>query len=593
MPCAADPNPYVNTPIKQGDYFGHRAVSSPLSLQRLGQRTDVSSFTTRSISIPRKPIGSPSRQRNEESSETIVHNHGRPSPIPVPKPLPGKETIVHNHGHPSPDLAQKSVPGKVQQPQSGLAVDLVLATPELNRSAARSTQLPFLGKEAPIFKAAGLLERKATAISFRSVSMKQVVIHPPLARSPSIRRIISLNELPPVSLKDPIAARIPSSYQTPKGLPTAWAPPTIIKTEPDKVASFINTSTITTTGCAPLPLLPGQVDGANDIRSDTPSRRQCFHHQITQIPLRTSSHQRQRSRGTHKTVSQTHPADIVISSEHQLGLTKERSIKLCQRTSPGVEKAELKSTPISISTCPQSPEKQKEAAQSAALLAFQQLRRRAAIKKTEGQTGGQLTPPKIRRQRVEESKETNTRGAHKLAQGENVDTGHPSETRGEQGKGGWKATQPSPVAARAITSRNAAGDKLAVWHPEPSAEKGVGETGKQGAHMKAIVLHQRRGVSSGRGLPTPGRPPQSIGQVVIGMAQNGWLVVEPVFDPESGIRRRFERQRLTWQDVGLFVAAAMFMTGTFLATVVFARVMGLGLQAVKALGPVFWLFTVF
>jgi hypothetical protein len=242
---------------------------------------------------------------------------------------------------------------------------------------------------------------------------------------------------------------------------------------------------------------------------------------------------------------------------------------------------------------PQSPEKQKEAAQSAALLAFQQLRRRAAIKKTEGQTGGQLTPPKIRKQKIEDTKETNTRGAHKLAQDENVDTERPSETRVEQGKVGSKATQPSPVAARAITSRIAGSDRLAVWHPEPSAEKGVGETGKKGAHMKAIVPHQRPGVSSGRGLPTPGRPSRSIGQVVIGMAQSGWLVVEPVFDPESGIRRRFERRRLTWQDVGLFVAAAMFMTGTFLATIIFARVVGLGLQAMNALGPVFWLFTVF
>jgi len=111
--------------------------------------------------------------------------------------------------------------------------------------------------------------------------------------------------------------------------------------------------------------------------------------------------------------------------------------------------------------------------------------------------------------------------------------------------------------------------------------------------MQAIVLHQRRGISSGKGLPTPGRRPRSIGQVVVGMAQSTWLMVEPVFDPESGIRRRFERRRLTWQDVGLLVAAAMFLTGTFLGTAVLVRLVGLGLQAVKSLGAVFWLFTVF
>jgi hypothetical protein len=597
MPCAADPNPYVNnTPMKQGDYFGHRAVSSPLIRQRHGKCTHVSSLTARSISIPRKPVGSPSPQWNEQSSETAVHSHGHPSPIPLAKSISGKGPIVNNDSHPSPDSAQESAPGKTQQPRSGLAVDSSLATPEPKGSLAPLKQLPFLGKEAPLFKAAGLLERKATAISFRSVSTKQVVIHPPLAQSLSVRRIISLDELPPISLKDPIAARIPSSCQTLNGFLTTWAPPTIVKTEPDKPEWFINTSTITTIGCHPLPvLLPGQVDGANDSRSVTQSRRQCVRHKPTWIPLRTISHQRQRPRGTHKTAFRTHPADIDISSEHHLGLIKEWSIKLCQRTSLGDDKVELKNTPISTSTCRQSSGKRKDAAQNAALLAFQQMRRQAAFTKIESQSRGQLTPPKIRKQKIEDTKGTKTRKYHKVARDVNVDTGNLSEIREGQGKCRLKTSQPSSITvARAATSRISASDKLAFWHPEPSAEKGVGETGKKGTrmNMKAIVLQQRRGVLSEKGLPTPGRLSRSIGRVFVSMVQSTWLVVKPVFDPMSGIRRRYEQQHLTWLDVGLFVAAAMFMTATFLATVILARVVGLGLKVIKALGAVYWLFTV-
>jgi hypothetical protein len=37
----------------------------------------------------------------------------------------------------------------------------------------------------------------------------------------------------------------------------------------------------------------------------------------------------------------------------------------------------------------------------------------------------------------------------------------------------------------------------------------------------------------------------------------------------------------------VLVAAAVFMAGTFLVSVVFARVMGIGLQVVRAFGAVF------
>lgn len=414
MPCAADPNPYLNgASINQGDYFGHRSVSSPLAQRRQrnsGQGTFfLSSIMPRKTSIPRKPVGSTCRQHNE-SSETVVHL----PPILVRQSSKDKlqQTVEHCHDHPSPVSVQKSS-NNVQQ-----AV----------KHCHGPTLLPFL--DFP--------ERKATVISFRSVSMKPVVIHPQWTRSLRIHRVISLDELPPVLLKDPIAVRIqlriPLSYQPQKKLLRAWAPPTIVKTEPDKRLSFINTSTITTTGRVPLLLLPKQLDEASDSRKDTQSKQRCLQYNINQIPQRMST-QRNKPRGTQKTGFQIHAASTVISSEHQLSLTKELSIKLCQISSPGGNKADLKSKFISTSTCLQSPEKQKNAAQNAALLAFQQSRRETAMKKTEGQDGGLLTPPKIRRQKREGAKKEReeTKGVRRLAQDVNVGTGDPSDDKRGQG----------------------------------------------------------------------------------------------------------------------------------------------------------------
>jgi len=215
------------------------------------------------------------------------------------------------------------------------------------------------------------------------------------------------------------------------------------------------------------------------------------------------------------------------------------------------------------------------------------------LKKAAGQTREQLTPPKIRKQKREDTRETN---ANRTARGENGDVGDPSKLKRGPEKGS-KATQTSAVAAARTASRIGASDSdtLAVWHAEPSAEKKAGkgerDIAQRAAHMKALALYQKCGVPPTKRLPRPGRPTRSIRQVAIGMAQSAWLLVEPVFDTDSPIRKRLERQRLTWQDVGVFVAAVVFMAGTFLASVAFARVAGIGLQVVRAFGVVFRFLT--
>jgi len=90
--------------------------------------------------------------------------------------------------------------------------------------------------------------------------------------------------------------------------------------------------------------------------------------------------------------------------------------------------------------------------------------------------------------------------------------------------------------------------------------------------MKAVVLFQERGLSSRKRVPTPGAATRSMGQLVASMARGAWPMLVNVFNSKSGVWKRFERGGLTWQDVGLFVGAVMFMAGMFLATACFARV---------------------
>lgn len=75
---------------------------------------------------------------------------------------------------------------------------------------------------------------------------------------------------------------------------------------------------------------------------------------------------------------------------------------------------------------------------------------------------------------------------------------------------------------------------------------------------------------------------------IIGTA---WWFVEPVFHPQSEVRKRWEQRRLTWHDVGLvaaatFFAVAMFLTATAVAVAV-ARVVGMGLQLLRVFMAVF------
>lgn len=68
------------------------------------------------------------------------------------------------------------------------------------------------------------------------------------------------------------------------------------------------------------------------------------------------------------------------------------------------------------------------------------------------------------------------------------------------------------------------------------------------------------------------------------MILTAWWFVEPVFDPKSAFRRRWERQELTWRDAVVIAGACLFGAGALQAAVICARLAGTAVQIVRLLG---------
>ncbi|KAL2061655.1 hypothetical protein VTL71DRAFT_7032 [Oculimacula yallundae] len=558
MPSAADPAPYINPfAIKEKDYFSHRNVSSPLKKE---QRSTEAIST---YSIPRKPVGSPTRRQDNDSTHTTIHNPAISVPL---SPAPGTVSIEDR-----------------QKARTGLGISLgggnVSPKPLIPSSPRSPSQRleAFLERAAQMEDSGDPHEKRASVISFQSVSTKQVQIHRPSGqnqRNPSrqARIITCLDELPPVKLKDPFTASIPLNSPAKQTFQVVWMPPTIIKTESDHPRSSTNMFITTTTGSDLALHLPAQLDGQDS--SEDQAKMPSLQHKPSRLPLRVDSFQDTRERKELSGSYQTQPADTVTSSVHKLGETKERTARLCQMVSPEGEKVEMKNTPIFISTS-LSPEKDKQAARNAAQMAFQHLRHTLAVNKAERQNKDQLTPPKTRKQKEE------VKG---LVPGGKEGIGSPSRTDKQNG------IKREPPISTPNRKKPESEDRLVVHHPHPAAPK-ADNAGKskaiiKGAGMKAVVLHQAGGKSPVR-IP-PGKQARatqlSIDKALFGLLQNAWLFVEPVFNPDSEVRKRFDRQALTGQDVGLFIAAALFCFGGFIGLLVCARTLGVVVQALKGFG---------
>lgn len=160
-----------------------------------------------------------------------------------------------------------SAPGGAHQPPEQRSATHEAVETSVKKLAAQSNspkspsveQNSFLGQKTNDSDT-GQQGSEATVISYPSASTKQVTIYRQLAQShkdpPKGKQITSLDELPPVVLKDPI-----DLLNTAIDPRSVVDPPVKGKAEVKLPGSFTNTSTITTTGYDHLQNRPAQFDG--------------------------------------------------------------------------------------------------------------------------------------------------------------------------------------------------------------------------------------------------------------------------------------------------------------------------------------------
>lgn len=610
MPTAADPSPYINQAnIEPKDFFGHRNVSSPLA--PIYPKLETSSSQPQNLVISRKPVGSPPSRQNSTSS--VVHtkknsdlskNLTRGAEIPL-VPL----FFENDFSGIEPDYSKKAIP---------LATPVPTMQPKPPSPTVQSHT--FLDRTRILSEVGYAHKKEATANSYRSALTSQAVLGLPLPQS--LKRlnqgkpIISLDDFPPISLKDPITARMPSDH--PPSPLLLWAPPTITDTEPNGPISFTTTPITITTGCAPPLDRPIQLDGSLETTEHSPVHQQPLQHKPNPRLSRTGSQQSQRLNDTHSSMFHVHPADIVTFSEHQLTPTKHRTARLCQTTSPEREEAQSRSIPTSISMSPGTPEKANHGAYSAAVRAFQNSRHLAAMKGKGEQDGSHLTTPKTRKGLMEGSSDIERK--FMVVPGGLGDIGRHS--RNEDDIILYQKSLLIATKSRGASERQ---DDLVVWRLSPTAEKNAeskrkiqppqnkgvslvkachppAKTVKEHEHLRedVQVVSQTKKAQAPRpvqGTPhsQPQQPPPqpSIRRMLIRVVQTIWWFVEPVFEPNSAFRKRWERDqyRLTLKDMGMCLAAALFTITIFMIIAGLVRIIGIAFQILKAFLGLFYVFT--
>jgi hypothetical protein len=185
--------------------------------------------TDQNISLPirRKEVRLATLRRRASSSETVIHNIGIEQPFPV--------ELLNNLGiAATPPLTPRlevTTPGKTTR-------TLSLTSPTIGEE-------PFLDIAKAPSECEGLQENEAIVTSYQSASMSQALTHLPWLQNPKdtfqANRIPSLKEFPPVVLKDPLSARIPSnprSHETPIPSPALKSIPRFPQQERGKLNGF-------------------------------------------------------------------------------------------------------------------------------------------------------------------------------------------------------------------------------------------------------------------------------------------------------------------------------------------------------------------
>jgi hypothetical protein len=178
----------------------HTQNRLPLDLRKgpVRQTTPKATEVVVPLPIHRKAIGSPSHRR-EASTETIVHNAGTTGSLLIGIELPGSFKLLQ------PTPSTPATTHEVTTPED--------AKPTPRLASPTTPKNPFLGVPQDPTDPGGFRGNSATVTSYPSVTTSPA--QNPRSSGQSLKdifhgvRFASLKELPPVVLKDPVAARIP------------------------------------------------------------------------------------------------------------------------------------------------------------------------------------------------------------------------------------------------------------------------------------------------------------------------------------------------------------------------------------------------
>ncbi|OBT45419.1 hypothetical protein VE00_04572 [Pseudogymnoascus sp. WSF 3629] len=499
----------------------------------------------------------PEAQRAEQHTPAVVSSGAEAEN----RELEGSnDTIVH---HSIAEALPEALPVDDRQRVSS-------PTPkDLNEREAQTNpeQSPFLG-----IRPDGQPEEPATATSSQSASTSPALTprqsHQSLKdtdQGKRIKHIASMNELPPFMLKHPV---------TGTSLPIAPSSPKILAEVTNRIskemiggdgkaASTTTTTTITpTTGSAPVPLQLDQMDGSFD-QKPSPKRRPT---PLSRIPAPQVSPQSARNH-LPSAFSPRRATGSDTSSAGEAGATptKRRIPRWYQKLLPGFGREVEKSTHTSTSTSPgqtsTSPRYHRgdpgghPGAQNAARVALL--------------NGDKALSP--------------DRGVQGQTAGVGVGVGAHGGSPGG-GNVGMSRMGSSPV-------RIERGDKLVVWHAAPVVGPRRRHEIPEGDEIKkhvGTVTPNASATPNHDTSPPGGATLQQVLIVLLSTARHlilaAWCFVEPVFDPRSALRARWERQEMTWRDGVVVVGAGVFGAAALLAAVLGVRVVGGVVRVVGVVG---------
>ncbi|OBT50380.1 hypothetical protein VE04_09281 [Pseudogymnoascus sp. 24MN13] len=506
--------------------------------------------TQPAVEIPRLEESRPLRERDVEPEALRAEQH-HPDIVPSGVEAENRELEGSNDTIVRHSIAE-ALPEALSDDRQRVLSE---ARKDLNErdSHINPEQSPFLG-----IRPEGQPEEPATAISSQSASTSPALTphqsHQSLKdtdQGKHIKHIASMNELPPFVLKHPVTGTsLPIAPSSPKILEevTNRSSKEIIGGDM-KVASITTTTTITpTTGSGPTPPPLDQMDGSLDPRP-SPKRRPT---PLSRIPAPQVSPQSARNH-LPSGLSPRQATGSATSSAGEVGatLTKRRIPRWYQKLLPGFGREVEKSTHTSTSTSPIQPSTSPRyhmgdpgghpGAQNAATVALL--------------NGGQAL------------------SLDRGMQGQGASAGVGALGGGPGGGNVGMSRLGSPV-------RIELGDELVVWHAAPVVGPrrrndiaGGGENKHVGTVTPNASSKQKRDASSARR--------STLQQVLIVLLSTGrylilaaWCFVEPVFDPRSALRARWERQEMTWRDGVVVVGAGVFGAAALLAAVLCVRVVG-------------------